>query len=145
MNFDDHLEKKLRRQPLRPIPETWRGEILAVARREQGRSRPDLVRLRLSSLKARLSTLLWPHPKAWAGLAAIWLLIFTLNFVGQEPASVHIAKNNSPPSAQLRELLRQQAQLLSELAGPRETFEAAPPAPRTPRPRSQRREEFVNV
>lgn len=73
MNFDD-FESELRRQPFRPVPAAWRNEILAAAR--QASEGPAMPRF---SLAAILRDWLWPHPVAWGGLAAAWVLIFALN------------------------------------------------------------------
>src|SRR5437016_3639465 len=74
----DNFEKKLERLPLREIPRDWRNDILSAARRAihaQPAPRSTLhgSRSLLSTLNRQLSTLLWPAPRAWAGLAAIWL------------------------------------------------------------------------
>ena len=77
----EQFEQRLSRQPLRQIPGEWRAEILAAAREAQ---RPGTAtrhpRSLLSTINHQLSTLLWPHPKAWAGLAAVWVFIFAVNF-----------------------------------------------------------------
>ena len=91
----DNIEEKLQRQPLKEIPAEWRGEIL-VAADVNRRSRPvreftfaaTTLRRLLSTLNAQLSTLLWPHPRAWAGLAAVWILILAVNFSMRDPSPV---------------------------------------------------------
>ncbi|PYK58897.1 MAG: hypothetical protein DME21_14645, partial [Verrucomicrobia bacterium] len=74
----EDFEKQLQRQPLRKIPAEWRGEILDAARRahEPQPSQPA----------SWWRALLWPCPQAWAGLAAVWVLILALNSVTREPA-----------------------------------------------------------
>ena len=73
----DNFEQKLQRQPLRQVPAEWRGEILVAADvNRRNRSVREFTfaatfRRLLSTLNAQLSTILWPHPKAWAGLAAV--------------------------------------------------------------------------
>lgn len=61
----DEFEQKLQRQPLRRIPADWREEILREGRRaavlEIGPA--DTAALPKWSWP---TTLLWPHPKAWA-------------------------------------------------------------------------------
>ena len=99
----------------------------------------------LSALNHQLSTLLWPHPKAWAGLAAVWVVILAANFAARDPLPVREAMNATPPSPQLREMLKQQEQLLAELVGPIERSEGIRPKPVAPQPRSQRREQFMNA
>jgi hypothetical protein len=143
VNGDDQIEKRLQGLPHRPVPPAWRQEVLSSAR-AAAMPRPS-SRTAPASIRAVLSALLWPHPKAWAGLAAAWLLIFALDFAAREPAQPEIARRAPPVSPQLRELLRQQEQLLAELAGPAETIKAAPAKPAAAPPRSERRESFMRA
>src|ERR1035441_6307492 len=85
MNTED-FEKRLARQPLRQVPGEWREEILSAARQvslpeHATRNTQQLPASRslLSTINYQLSTLLWPHPTAWAGLAAVWLVILVIN------------------------------------------------------------------
>jgi hypothetical protein len=133
--MNDDFEQKLRRQPLRQVPAEWREEILAACRgsRVEGRAQE---RLWPSTLVSRLSTLLWPHPQAWAGLAAVWILIFTLNFSIRDKSPVMVEKS-APPSAEVIVELRQQQRLLAELIGPRETRVTGPSKTFGRQPRSE--------
>jgi hypothetical protein len=141
MNRDDQFEKRLQRQPLREIPSTWRKEILSVAE--------AAAASRNSSASSRSSSwwreLFWPCPQAWAGLAATWLVVLGASFATREAAPMNHSRQMTPPSPQVRELLKQQGQLLAELVGPIEKPEADRPKPIAPQPRSQRREEFLNA
>ena len=144
MNPDD-FEKRLQRLPLRQVPSEWRQEILAAARQA---SLPDHASCithhappspsLLSTLNHQLSTILWPHPKAWAGLAAVWLAILGINLTTRD-ASQAVAKHAAPVSPQVFMAFQEQERLLSELIGPRDTPVAERPKPRLPRPRSERR------
>jgi len=155
MNTDD-FEKRLQRQPPRKIPPDWRAGILSAARRgaQTLHVSPFTHSSRRSQTKAdhaphnafhvsrfthhasrithQLSTLLWPHPKAWAGLAAIWLGLLVVNFgtAGKRPA---VAER----TAQTFMALQEQEQLLAELIGPPEVPAGVPPKPAAPRPRSE--------
>ena len=142
MNPDD-FEKRLQRQPLRQVPAEWREEILSAARQAslpQHAPRtthhlppPSL----LSTLNYQLSTLLWPHPAAWAGLAAVWLVILGLNLTTRD-ASPRLAKRASPASPQVFMAFQEQERLLAELIGPRETPVAERPEGRAaPRPQER--------
>src|SRR5206468_11388760 len=82
MNTDD-FEKRLQRQQPREIPPDWRTDILSAARgaaRPAPRSTLHAPRSFLSTLNHHLSALLWPSPRAWAGLAAVWLGLLVVNF-----------------------------------------------------------------
>jgi len=146
MNRDDQFEKRLQRQPLRKIPSAWREEILSAAERAAAsrHSSPATRHPWLSTLNSQLSTLLWPCPQAWAGLAAVWLVILGASFATRE-APAMTSRQITPPSPQVRELLKQQEQLLAELVGPLEKPEAGRPRPLAPQPRSQRRDEFLSA
>jgi hypothetical protein len=148
MNADD-FEKRVQRQPLRQLPGEWRQEILSAARQASsphhasrithyGPPSPSL----LSTIHHQLSTLLWPHPIAWAGLAAVWVAILGINLTTRD-ASTAVAKHASPVSPQVFLAFQEQERLLSELLGPRETPVAAPPKSSPDRPRSERRREMM--
>ncbi|MGD0260399.1 MAG: hypothetical protein ABSD29_11315 [Verrucomicrobiota bacterium] len=144
MNLDD-FEKRLERQPLRQMPGEWREEILSAARQAslaQHATRtthhvapsPSL----LSTIIYQLSTILWPHPTAWAGLAAVWVVILGINLTTRD-ASQEVAERASPVSPQVFLAFQEQERLLTELIGPRETPVAERPKPVVPQPRSERR------
>ena len=148
----DNFEQKLQRQPLRRVPVEWREEILVAAdvnRRqatscEVGRGFTSAAARRspLSTLNAQLSTILWPHPTAWAGLAAVWILIFAANFSVRDKAPV-MAEKSAPPSPEVIVELKQQQRLLAELIGSRDTSDADRSKPLAPQPRSERPFEFL--
>jgi hypothetical protein len=136
----DDFEQKLQRQPLRQIPGEWREEFLAAAtgqgsrvvgREQEGRWPSTLV--------SRLSSLLWPHPKAWAGLAAIWIVILAVDFSLRDKTPA-VAGKSLPPSPEVIVELRQQQRMLAELIGPRDTSDADRSKPLVPQPRSERAE-----
>jgi hypothetical protein len=134
MNGEDQFENRLRRQAQRSIPPEWREEILSAARVAVP-NRPLVTSNVVSALRA----LLWPHPTAWACLASIWVMVLGLNFASrEEPAPHSVARHAAPPSRQMRELLKQQQQLLAELVAPYEKPEADRTKPLAPRPRSDR-------
>ena len=137
MNNPDPLESLLRRQPTRPVPPAWRDEILRAARAAAASRPAPVERPRAAGW---LAALLWPHPVAWAGLAAIWLVVLGLNLASPEPSRHEMARETAPPSPQMRELLQQQEQLLAELIGP-----ARRPEADRPKPRSQRADEALNA
>jgi hypothetical protein len=147
----DELEKHLHSQPLRQVPAEWRGEILSAARQAAGvehaprntRHTPHSPSL-LSTLNSQLSNLLWPHPTAWAGLAAVWLVILGVHLTMRD-ATPLLAKRASPASPQVFMAFQEQERLLAELLGPREAPVAEPPKPVPPRPRSERRNALLKA
>ena len=129
----ENFEQRLQRQPLRQVPAEWRREILAAAERT---SRPVPRPSLLSTFNLQLSTLLWPHPQAWAGLAAVWILIFAVDFSTRDTARV-VAEKAAPPSPEVIVELKQQQRMLAELIGASQAREVE--APRfLPLPRSER-------
>jgi hypothetical protein len=140
MNRNDPFEQRLQRQPLRPVPSAWREEILSAAERAAGSSHTS----RLTPHSSWWCELFWPHPKAWAALAGVWLVMLGVQFALRDASPRSFARQ-SPPSPQVRELLKQQEQLFAELVGPKETREADRPKSVAPQPRSSRREEILNA
>jgi hypothetical protein len=130
----DQFEQRLSRQPLRQVPPEWREEMLAAA--ASYHPLPVERRSFLSTLNSQLSTILWPHPVAWAGLAAIWVFIFAVDFSTHDRTPV-VAQRTSPPPVEMILEVRQQQRLLAELLGPRETRDAERQRIFVPRPRSE--------
>ena len=128
------FEGRLSRQPLRPIPREWRAEVLAAA---LSASRPAPSASFLETFTQQLATLFWPHPKAWAGLAAVWVFILAVNF-SMGDLSPRRAEKSVPPSPEVMVELRKQQLMLAELIGPRETQDADRPRNFAPRPRGTR-------
>lgn len=145
------FEKHLQSQPMRPVPPHWRQELLSAARQAsvahnsaRAGHRAHASHSLLSTINSKLSTFLWPHPAAWAGLAAIWVIVLGLNFTTQD-AALRIAKHTSPASPELLMAFQEQQRLLNELIGPHETPSAEPPKPSPARPRSDRRTGLMMV
>ena len=78
----------------------------------------------------------WPHPKAWAGLAAVWILIFAVDFSVRDKSPV-MAEKAAPPSPEVIVELKQQQRMLAELIGSSQAREAELPR-YLPQPRSER-------
>lgn len=152
MNDQDPFEKRLGSQPGRLVPPEWRDEILCAARASAPAAapvaRPEARAGGLSwsaRFNARVSALLWPHPAAWGGLAAAWVLVIGLQLADREPVTQVRAQTVVPVSGEIRKLLREQEQLFAELAGPPERPVIDRPKPAVPSPQSRRDENFVNV
>lgn len=135
----DPFEELLRRQPLRPLPPQWKREILAAARGASVSPGRASLAEPYQTLYSRLSAFLWPSPAAWAGLAAMWLIILAFNLTAVEK-SPSLAKASSPSAAQLYYAFRDQDRLLKELIGPAEPTRPLAPKRRQPSPTQPRTE-----
>jgi hypothetical protein len=138
----EQFEQRLSGRPVREVPGEWRAEILGAARAAQAvpaAARPALRASFLSTINSQLSTLLWPHPKAWAGLAAVWVCIGALNLSTQDKAS-RVVEKSAPPSPEVMVELKKQQRLFAELVGSYETTDADRPRVFSPKPRSERTE-----
>jgi hypothetical protein len=85
--------------------------------------------------------LIFPCRRIWAGLAAVWILIFAVNFSLRDNSQTIAMK--SSPSPEMILTFGQQERLLAELIGPDETRVAEPPKTFFPRPSSERRFETL--
>jgi glucose-6-phosphate isomerase len=129
MNPDD-FEQQLRRRPIRPLPESWRSEIIRAA--ENAAHARNAAR----NSKSLLSTLLWPCPQAWAGLVAVWLVIAVMNFANRE--KVEAVTETKPTSLDVIMALKEQRQAMANLIESFDQPAVEPPKPRLQRPRSER-------
>jgi len=139
MSTDD-FEQRIQRQPLRQVPGQWREKILCAARQAaipQHAPRSAAPSL-LVTVRQQLSAFLWPHPAAWAGLAAVWLVILGLN-VATRAGTPDIVRRTTPTSSQVFMAFDERARLLSEVIGQRPTSVTEQPKPVLPQPRSERR------
>jgi hypothetical protein len=139
MNAGD-FEKQLKRQALRQVPDEWRAEILqkAEASTRNSKSAETQNPSWLSTLISHLSTILWPHPKAWAGLAAVWIVIGSLQFASSDHTN-RLAARVERPSPESFAILRQQTRLLAELLGQSPPKDADRAKPNPSQPRSEQR------
>lgn len=133
------FEQRLKRQPLRQVPAEWRKKILKAADEAQSvnQSATSAKYSFFSNLNRRLASVLWPHPVAWAGLAAIWIFVCAVNYSIRDTQPV-IAEKITPPSPEVMAELRQQQRLFVELSGGSDSSDADRPKTLAPRPRSER-------
>jgi hypothetical protein len=139
MNEDtEQFEQRLKRRPLRQVPAAWRDGILAAASEAQPAksSQPVARHSFLSVLNERLASVLWPHPVAWGGLAAVWIFIFAVNFSIRDREPV-LAEKAVPQSPEVTAELRQQQRLFAELMGANDSPDADRPKVFAPKPRSE--------
>jgi len=127
------FEQRLRQVPVKSVPADWRAEILAAAATQSVMVPRESWWTRLNT---QLHALLWPHPKAWAGLATVWILILLLNVSSRDGTSVRV-ENSAPPSPEMQAEIRQQQQLLVELVGASEPRDADRPKTAPLQPRTQ--------
>ncbi|HXB60544.1 MAG TPA: hypothetical protein VNU95_13310 [Candidatus Acidoferrales bacterium] len=134
----EQFEQRLKRRPLRQAPAEWRDGILAAASEAQRLKNPPPITGRsfLSMLYERLASVLWPHPVAWGGLAAVWMLIFAVHLSIRDDAPA-LAEKIVPQSPEVIAQLQQQHRLLAELLGPNDLPEADRPKIFVPKPRSE--------
>jgi hypothetical protein len=105
----------------------------------------DAIRHQIVDSKSRGSNfaavlwreLIFPSRRTWASLAAIWILIFVVNFSQRDYSPVAVAK--SSPTPEMISSFRQQEKILAELIGQNELRVAEPPKTFLPRPSSRRR------
>lgn len=132
----ESFERRLKRQPLRQVPAEWRRDILAAASKAQSARHTQLgSHTFLSRLNKRLMSLLWPHPVAWGGLAAVWIFTAAANVSMQDRAPV-VAQKAPAPSAEVIAEVQQQHRLFAELLGENELSPADRPKKIIPGPRS---------
>lgn len=139
----DDFEQHLQRQPVRQVPGQWRKQILSAARQASAPEHAPRTthhapgwRSALSTLNSQLSTFLWPSPTAWAGLAAVWLVILGFN-LGTRITSLPAAQTRVQLASQFFLGFQEQQRLLAELIGPRETPPAERPRRVAPKPHSE--------
>jgi hypothetical protein len=80
--------------------------------------------------------LIWPCRRIWAGLAAVWVLIFVVNISQRDGSQAAIAKSSPPTEVMMT--FRDQQKLLDELLADR-SFPAEAEQPRIylPKPRTE--------
>ncbi len=107
-------------------------------------AKPSVTRAEWLPLRALLTLwreLIWPCRQTWAGLAAVWVVLLTLQLASRDPTAV-VTRKTPPPSPEMLMVLRQQKLLLAELVERPESRAADRPKVVPPRPRSERREEM---
>ena len=140
---DDAFEKDMRGQTIRPIPASWREEIVQTA--QAALRQTTCVQEGLVPVAWFLwwQKWLWPRPAAWAALGASWLVIMGVTLTTSRPG-VAASTDRSVAQSHSTATLPEQRQLLSQVLDPA-TPPAAPAGSSLPRRRSERRLERIAV
>ena len=140
MNNDD-FENRLRQQRLRTPPTEWRERILDSAKSATVQEAKGPADAPFTWLRA----LLWPSPHAWAGLAAVWVILLVMNRESDEKV-VLTASSVLSPVQQIADARRERNDLLAELIDESPSDPVAEEAkPFVPKPRSEAPRSLVCV
>jgi hypothetical protein len=132
-----------RHQAIEPKLDAIRHSAVAAIG-ERGISTDRVHKRRSPTVAAMFWRILWrelifPSRRIWAGLAAVWILIFAVNFSIRDNS--HIVARKSPPAAEMIMAWRQQQRLLAELNGsPASPADAERQKTFLPKPRTERME-----
>jgi hypothetical protein len=132
----DEFEQQLQRLPRQPVPPEWRAEILELARATDA-ARVVHHEASTTQRPTRFPSWrewLWPCPQAWAGLAAVWMILLALQVTTPSKRSSIVRRSLSLDkqfvlAAQRRELER----LLDVPTDPAPASKPAVPGPRSER------------
>jgi hypothetical protein len=113
------FENELKKQPIRPVPEHWRAQILQQA------SANTLKR----ELQPWWAALLWPSPRAWGALAAAWIVMAAFGVATRETS----APRENAQATQIRIAMEEKRRLQAEIE------EASLRIDPQPKPRSENR------
>ena len=99
----------------------------------------------LSALAQHLQARLRRSPKAWAGLAVVWVVILALNFTAREPDARLVAGQMVPSMSEMRFAWKQKQLLMADLALALELAPADTAKPAPTSPHSDRQKETLNT
>lgn len=119
--MNSEFEKQLMGQPLRAAPAEWRVQILREAR---------IAAVAQPATEIGWRSWLWPAPKAWAALAACWLVLLTVNALNASPVAV---KGGRGDTAALAMALAEKRRALQDVDVLVAAHRDPPAPPRLPR------------
>lgn len=93
----DAFEKTLRKIRARRVPAEWKDDILAKAHSRRMASSDAIGGCVFERFNGWMHSLLWPHPRAWGTLAALWLVAFVLGNSGPSMADLSTSSKLLPP------------------------------------------------
>lgn len=133
----DDFEQRLRQQTWREAPPSWRAEILTAAQAAQSSHAPARRKTGTgtSLIWEHICFWLWPSPRAWGALAAVWLVILGGNLVSN--ARYPATSGHPMADADLMHNIRQRQRAMAELLDISESAES--PANSRPAPRGDLR------
>lgn len=132
----EDFETLLQGTPLRTPPSAWRAEILQQARPAASAAKSFF--LPGSELLSRFwdtvrREWLWPHPAAWASLAALWAVSLLLQWLTLQPTSrAHSEPASMPPLWLAWEHRTQQQRWITELTAWESSSPSEPDTPAEP-------------
>ena len=88
--MNSEFEKKLTEQPLQAPPAAWRGAILREARTAAAQQ------TRATDAATGWRSWFWPAPRAWAALAACWVVLLAVQLFDSAPAATAVAQVAAP-------------------------------------------------
>ena len=91
-----NLEDRIAQIPRRGLPEDLRKACVELTRNAAAR-RPIPAKPAPTRHRSAWIQWLWPHPVAWAGLAAVWCTILALHQFAPVPIDVFAAAGPSTP------------------------------------------------
>jgi hypothetical protein len=128
-----------RHQAAAPKLDAIRREVVAVAA-DVNRGKPvrefTFAATLAKAVAIPFQELIWPCRRIWTGLAAVWILIFIVNFSQRDGSQTMMAK--SAPTAEMMMTFRDQQNLLNELLTDRSPpMDAERPRIYSPKPRTE--------
>jgi hypothetical protein len=128
-----------RHQAVAPKLDAIRREAVAGLNHQDTKAQrgtANLVSLCLGGSNKIWEELIWPCRRIWSGLAAVWILIFIVNFSQRDGSQTMIAK--SVPTTEMMMTLRDQQKLLDELLADRSLpVDVERPRIFSPKPRTE--------
>jgi hypothetical protein len=128
-----------RHQAAAPKLDAIRREVVAGLNDQDTKARSKVVTLvawHLGGSNKLWRELVWPCRRIWAGLAAVWVLIFIVNFSQRDGSQTVIAKSTPPTEVMMT--FRDQQKWLDELLADRSLpMDAERPRIFSPKPRTE--------